>query len=102
MTPALRSYAERRLRFALGRFGRRVRGVVVRFEDLNGPRGGADKACRLSARSDGGPLRVEDTDADLYAALDRAADRLGRRVARAIARRRDSALEGSNRKEAWP
>lgn len=93
LTPALRSHAERRLHFALGRFGRRVRSVVVRFEDVNGPRGGPDKLCRLSLQESGGaPLQAEDVDADLYVAVDRAADRLGRRVARAIARQREIAL----------
>ena len=38
----------RRLAFAFGRFGPLLRRVAVRLTDLNGPRGGVDKACPLA------------------------------------------------------
>lgn len=88
----LRLHIERRLRFALGRFGRRVAEVLVRVADVNGPRGGPDKRCRIAVRLlPGRPVVVEDTDADLHVAVDRAADRAGRTVSREIARRREAA-----------
>ncbi|HYY72182.1 MAG TPA: hypothetical protein VE778_01190 [Candidatus Bathyarchaeia archaeon] len=49
LTEALQSYIERRLHFSLGRFGRRVGRIRVRITDVNGLRGGADKACHVSA-----------------------------------------------------
>ncbi len=80
----------RRLSFALSRFGGRVRAVSVRLEDLNGARGGIDKSCSMQARlAPRGSVRVEDTDSELPAAVDRAAGRLARAVARALERRRN-------------
>ena len=81
----IRSYAERRLRFALGRFAGGVERVVVRFWDANGPRGGVDKECQMRARLiGGGEVLVRDVDADRHVVIDRAADRLGRAVGRLL------------------
>jgi ribosomal subunit interface protein len=88
-TAALERHAERRLLFALGRFAERLEDVAVRFEDVNGPRGGVDKRCRVVARlRPAGALRIEEHGEDLYLAIDRAADRIGRAVGRELARRR--------------
>lgn len=84
---ALKSYIERRLHFSLSRFGSRLGLITVRISDLNGPRGGIDKACRISAELvPFGIVRVEDVDADLYTAIDRAAERLGRSFGRKLER----------------
>jgi len=89
LTQALRAHARQSLLYAVGRFNDAIEDVVVRFSDLNGPRGGIDKMCRFDARLVRGPVqRVEDVDHDLYAAIDRAAGRLGRSVARAVERNR--------------
>jgi len=89
VSEALRAHVERRLHFALGRFGGRVRQATVRLSDLNGPRGGVDKACRIAVRLPASPdLVVEDADGDLYVAIDRAAERAGRSVGRHLARGR--------------
>jgi len=37
--------ARRRLAFALGRFAHRIGRVVLRLDDVNGPKGGEDIAC---------------------------------------------------------
>ena len=50
LTGTLRDYTERRLRFALARAAERVRQIKVRFSDINGPRGGIDKRCRIQQR----------------------------------------------------
>ena len=84
--PHLAARARRRFEFALGRFGGRIRSLTVRVADLNGPRGGVDKQCRVAIQLDA-PRRViviEDTDASAAAAIDRAADRAARAVARAV------------------
>ena len=100
LTNALRAHAERRLLFALGRFGRRVQSVMLRMDDVNGPRGGADKRCQIVARLvPWGDVRVEEPDGDLYGAIDRAADRLDRAVAREIERRREMRLLHETRGE---
>lgn len=88
----LRAHAERRLRFALGRFGPCIRRVCLRLDDVNGPRGGIDKSCRIVVGlAQGGEVIVEDADSDLRALLDRSADRAGRAVERRLDRLRESA-----------
>ncbi|NOT43349.1 MAG: HPF/RaiA family ribosome-associated protein [Acidobacteria bacterium] len=85
-SPGIHEHARRRFEFALGRFGGRIQSLTISLADLNGPRGGVDKRClaivRLVAR--GRTVVVEDTDASLAVAVDRAADRMGRAVARAV------------------
>ncbi len=92
MTEAIRSHSSRRLRFALSSYSDRIQRVVVRLSDINGPRGGADKRCHLQVVLSGLPdVVVEDIEADLYLAIDRAADRAGRTLRRRLARQRDRA-----------
>jgi len=88
LTEALHSHAERRLRSAVTRCGERIRKVAMRLSDVNGPRGGADKRCRLQVALAGLPaVVVEDTQADLYVAIDRATGRARRALVRRIKRR---------------
>ncbi len=83
LTKALRNHAERRLRFALTCCDSHIQRVVMRLSDINGPRGGADKRCHLQLILAGMPdVVIEDTEADLYVAIDRAADRAGRTLVR--------------------
>jgi len=90
LTPALRSHTVRRLHFALGWSDAQVARLSVRLSDLNGPRGGEDKRCHLRITlTDAPEVLIEDTEADLYVAIDRAADRTGRTVARRLERSRD-------------
>jgi ribosome-associated translation inhibitor RaiA len=92
LTNALRNHAKRRLRFALACCDDRIKQVVMRLSDINGPRGGADKRCHLQVILTGLPdVVVEDTEADLYIAINRATDRAGRTVGRRLARQRDMA-----------
>jgi ribosome hibernation promoting factor len=86
LTEALQSYIERRLHFSLGRFGRRVGRVTVRITDLNGPRGGADKSCHVSAEllPSGTTLLQQAADPNLYVAIGRATEGIGRSFARAL------------------
>lgn len=87
LTRGLREHVIHRLATGLGRFEARLRQVVVRLSDLNGPRGGVDKHCQLLVRIDGAsPIVVRDTEEDLYVAVDRAAERAGRTLARQVQR----------------
>lgn len=87
LTEGLRTQAERRVRFALGSTSGQVRSVVMRLADENGPRGGVDKRCTIRAILPGGPpVIIEQQEADLYVAIDRAADRAGRAVSRRLER----------------
>ena len=108
LTAALLNHTERRLRFALTRTSDRIRRVVVRLGDANGPRGGEDKFCRMQIYLQrAAPVRIEDAGVDLYAVIDRVAERAGRSVAKRIDRRHENArlagpeLPGSPSSEAF-
>jgi len=92
LTAALLDHTERRLRFALTRTSDRIKRVVVRLGDANGPRGGEDKFCKIEVVLEDAPaVLIEDAGADLYAAIDRAAERAGRNVAKRVERLRENA-----------
>ena len=87
----LYSDIDRRLEFALGRFGPAIRQVVVRVVDINSPRGGVDKRCQITiALSSPGNdnITVDYSDDNLYAAIVRACERAERAVGRAFERKR--------------
>jgi putative sigma-54 modulation protein len=86
----LPDHIERRLRFALARFGSRVERVIVFLQDRNGPRGGIDKVCRILAKVQGcGAIMATVVDSDWTAAVDRATTRIGYTVSRQVGRLRD-------------
>ena len=92
LTDALRSYTEQRLVAALGWAGEHMRKLAVSLSDINGPRGGIDKRCKIQVELGAGKkVIIEDTEADLYAAIDRAAERADRAVVRCVERKRDFA-----------
>jgi putative sigma-54 modulation protein len=79
LQPAHRAQIERRASFALSRLSAVVTRVEVSLSDVNGPRGGVDKRCRVLVHLDGGASAfVEDNDSDLVQLIDRAMDRAGR------------------------
>jgi len=89
LTEALRRYTEQRLATALGWAGGHLRKLAVSLSDINGPRGGIDKRCKIQVRLNAGKeVLIEDTEADLYAAIDRAAERADRAVVRRVERQR--------------
>lgn len=94
LTPGLRGHVERRLDYALDRYRERISRIRVVIADVNGPRGGADKSCRLELRlRGGGAVRVTALDEDAYVAIGEAAHRAGRAVDRALHRERRTTIE---------
>ncbi len=92
---ALRSHAERRVRCAMTCCDDHIQRVFMRLSDINGPRGGADKRCRLQVVLAGLPdVVVEDTEGNLYAAIDRATDRAGHTLVRKIDRQQTLLKQG--------
>lgn len=90
LTEGLREHTVRRLQFALGWANHDVRAINVRLFDINGPRGGKDKRCRIQVPFPGtANVVVEDTESDLYVAIDRAAERAERAVVRRLERLRE-------------
>lgn len=99
----LRNRIDRRLRFALGKFGDRIGRVVVFLSDSNGPRGGIDKSVRVLTRIDGVGLVVAMVvDSDWAVAVDRAAHRIGQNVSRALIRQRQRKAAGIRSSDAAP
>ncbi len=89
LSPELHDQLQRRLDFALGRLATAIRAVDVTIVDINGPKGGADKQCRIHVR---GPLlrtiMIEHVGTEVLSTVSIAAERAGRAVARSLARRR--------------
>ena len=84
LAEVLKGYIERRLRFAMGRFGDRVERVAVRISGKVN-----ENECRITADlRPFGRVIVEESDADLFSAVDRAAGRLGRLFGRKLQRLR--------------
>lgn len=83
LTKKLENHIRRRVRFALDRFGDRVRVVRVWLTDVNGPKGGADIQCQIRAHLEPkGALVIEDLRDDPFSAVAQASKRIGRRITR--------------------
>jgi putative sigma-54 modulation protein len=90
LSEGLRLHTERRLQFAIDWASDDVTTIKVRFSDINGPRGGNDKRCIIQIPISGQrDVVIEDTESDLYVAIDRAADRLEQTLARKLERMRE-------------
>jgi putative sigma-54 modulation protein len=70
--------------FALSRCGERISCVTVRLSDTRS----VNKRCAIQVDLCPKSVRVEDSDADLFAAIDHAVHRVSRSVARALERQR--------------
>lgn len=78
ITDDLQAFARRRLAFAAGRFSSKVREATVWLDDLNGPRQGVDKRCRIVLRlAPAGAVTVTAQATNEYAAIAEAARRAG-------------------------
>jgi putative sigma-54 modulation protein len=89
LTDEIRQHVERRLQFALARFEPRLMWTAVYISDQNGPRGGVGMRCRIVVRvRRHGEVIAERDDADINAAVDRAADCVAQALARELDRRR--------------
>lgn len=89
LTPALERHVREKLTAALEVGAGAVNGVMVRLRDINGVRGGVDKACRIVVwLRRGGTVVVEAVDRDLYTAVESGGLRLKEALTRRIKRRR--------------
>lgn len=90
LTEGIRSYTTQRLQFALDRNDQQITHVSVHLADINGPRGGIDKRCKINLTLVGqNNIVIEDTEADLYVAIDRASERCARTLTRKLERSRE-------------
>lgn len=87
LTKALEAHIKRKLEYAFSRIQQHVMGITIYLSDINGPKGGCDKQCRLQislAKKE--VVVIKDMQTDLYDAIDRAIQRAGRTVTRNIAK----------------
>ncbi|MBA4254776.1 MAG: hypothetical protein C0445_02745 [Polaromonas sp.] len=79
---ALQSVVNRRVRAATQRLSSVVQRVVVRFKDLNGPRGGIDKQCQIQLHTtNGGMVLVSSRGGNWRATLELALSRASHTLA---------------------
>lgn len=91
----LRQQVERSIEFAVDRHKSRIDRILVYVTDLNGPRGGADKLCQITAELRGTrPVLILERGEDLVAVINRATERLGYRIGGNIHGRRTSGTRG--------
>jgi ribosome-associated translation inhibitor RaiA len=87
LAEALKSYVDRRLRFALGHLRGRVGQVTVRI----GANGRSETRCHISTEVQPfGRVAVVESGPDLFAAIDRATGKTGRLFGRELERVRDA------------
>ena len=85
----LQSEVQRSVQYAVDRHRSQLGRISIHLTDLNGPRGGVDKQCRITADVRGArPVTILETGDNLLAVVKRAARRLGYRVGRRVHRRR--------------
>jgi len=89
VTGELRQHIERRVGQALNRFKPYISSARIALTDVNGPKGGMDKVCRLTvvlAGSD--PVAVTEYGSNLFQIVGRLSDRINQRVSSALAKAR--------------
>ena len=85
----LRTRTEAALEAGLSPIHPSLRSVEAYVTDLNGPRGGPDKRCRIVARLATGPVIVSRIDRDPVAATSAAATQCRRVISDRVKRHRD-------------
>ena len=86
ISDVLRIHVERRLGLALARFADLIGRVIVRFSQADSDGNVGHKRCQIEVGLHPQRVDVEDTDVDLFAAVNHATDRAARSVARAVER----------------
>jgi len=90
----LQHYAEEQLLKQLGNAADLVKRATIHVEDVNGPRGGDDKRCRITLRlGRRGMVVVEERAGDWYRAVTHCAGHAGRILRRELTKRRDRRRE---------
>ena len=90
LTPDIRNYLKRRLEFSLGKRSDSIHVVKVALSDINGPKGGQDKRCKLKVIiSKLPPIFIKDTHESIYSAIDSACDRAARIVNRRLSMQKE-------------
>jgi len=80
-TDKLREEVERSIAFAVDRYGAQVDHISVYLSDLNGPKGGVDKICQITAGlKRGRPILILEKGSETVPMVNRAVSRLAYRI----------------------
>lgn len=83
LSEAFADHVHRSLAKVDRRFGDWLTRTEAFIKDVNGPKGGVDKHCRLEARPRGArPVVIDHQDEDAYTCVSRAAEKLGKALER--------------------
>ena len=93
-TDELHKEVERSVAFAVDRYQTHVNHVSVYLVDLNGPKGGADKLCQMTATlRSGDRVFILEKGSEIVPTVNSAVDRLRYRIGRGIRRWRRPAAQ---------
>jgi ribosomal subunit interface protein len=85
LSSALSDYVKSKIRVKLGRYETKLSKIDVILFDVNGPKGGEDKCCKIMIRLNNSPsIVVQETAEDLYAGINTCALRARRAVDRQL------------------
>lgn len=77
LTPTTETRLRRKLSQRVGHAGSIISRGTIRFDDINGPRGGVDKECRIKLTLTGRPsVQASDRDSEIEPAFDRASHKV--------------------------
>lgn len=89
LTQGMYRHAVEHIAAKVAKHARAISDLTIRLQDVNGPKGGLDKRCRVEVHIAGfGPVIVDETDQDTYAAMDVAGERLRKVVSQVLDERR--------------
>jgi putative sigma-54 modulation protein len=89
LTDELRKAVEKIVTFAVDRYQTQVGKVSVYLADLNGPKGGVDKVCQITAKlSRGKSVLILEKGSKMLTTVNRAARRLGHRIGHNVQRQK--------------
>jgi putative sigma-54 modulation protein len=92
----IQQFAEHRIGFALDHL-RNIRRISIAVGDINGPKGGADKHCRLVADLGFTSMVIEEIRPNWHSAVARAIHRLDQKATRELQRMNRSYSHGPDR-----
>lgn len=83
LTPALNEHVQSKIRLTLGRFEHKIMRIDVNLSDVNGPKGGEDKCCKIIVKpNNSAAIVVADTAIDMYDAINSCSKRVKRTIRR--------------------
>lgn len=95
-----REYVRDRLGHKLAKYAPSIERIEVRIEDLNGPKGGVDHACRIQVALSGlGVIVVEERHAEAIPSFDLAADTMETALRHRIGKIRTAGVDTRRRAE---